>query len=38
LQDKLEAGVQDKRKELETKHAAELEQLMAEMENKHKEV
>jgi len=38
LREKLEADVQDKRKELEAKHAAQLEQLQAELENKYKEV
>jgi len=38
LRESLEAGVQDKRQELEAKYAAELEQLQAEMDNKHKEV
>ena len=38
LRKRLETGVQDKRKELEAKHAAELEQLRTELENKYREV
>jgi len=34
----MEAGVRDKLKELEAKHAEELEQLRTELENKYREV
>jgi len=38
LRERLEAGVEDKRKELEAKHAAEIELLQTELENKYQEV
>jgi len=38
LRETLEAGMQDKRKELEAKNAAELEELRNELDDKHKEV
>ena len=38
LRERLEADVQDKRKELEAKHATELENLRSELESNYREV